>query len=191
MGVLCVCVGVVPILDQFFTPTVCSTSENSLCKEKALSVYIALGLRAADCCVPGFALVRVLLHGENVLGHTGWGSRYCWSWCSLGNRNALVCGRLEIHGLWQGRWLRVCICCLPLGAVLCLWFPKHPPWTLLCYFHRLLPMEPPTPLVNAAFPVWAALSFVCVSSRARALLKLTETESITMASSVLLHVARY
>lgn len=41
-------------------------------------------------------------------------------------------------------------------------------------------------LVNAAFPVWAALSFVCafVRSRARALLKFAETESRTMTSSV-------
>lgn len=179
-------------MNNFFTPAVCSTSERTVCERKNLSVYI---LHLA--CVLLIVVFQALL--SYVCCFTG---RTCWDTeagaadtADLGARLAIgtrlcatdykymACGRRDGCAF-------VSAACL-LVLLLYLWFPKHPPWTLVCYFHRLLPMEPPTPLVNAAFPVWAALSFVCVSSRARALLKLTETESITMASSVLLHVAKY
>lgn len=182
----CMCVGFVPVLEQFFTLTVVAPLR-TVDKKKNLSLYIfyLAWVVLIIPCISGFAVVRVPLHGENMLGHTGWGSWYCWHCCSLGNRNVLVCEWLDIHRLWQGRWLCVRIYCLSFGAVAVSVVSKTSSMDAGVLFSSAAPRA------GASSTHWLTQPFLfgqlchsCVCSRARALLKLTETESITMTSSV-------
>lgn len=67
------CVGFLPTLKQFLSLAACSPSEHSLQRQN-LSIR-SLGAGTVDYpCVPGCAVVREPLPGENTLGRTGWGS---------------------------------------------------------------------------------------------------------------------